>query len=168
MLGGGMAGEDDIPVRFTARERSWRGKPAAIIDGTDWAAAVEAARREGEGFGPVRGLRRLGTRVLGTDIVPRTRVREGALEYELDRFAGVLGRSRVEPSLRLRGLEPEIVQGRTGRVLDREAAARLVVASLVGLRFSIVSGGIACVAGCGAILAVFPALLRYDSRRARE
>jgi vancomycin resistance protein YoaR len=133
MLERRMERQEDIPVTFTAREHSWRVKPAAIIDGTDWAAAVEAARREGEGFGPVRGLRRLGTRVFGTDIVPRTRVREGALEYELDRFAGALGRSRVEPSLRLRGLEPEIVQGRTGRVLDREAAARLVVASLVGL-----------------------------------
>ena len=132
MLERRMERQEDIPVTFTAGERSWRVKPAAIIDGTDWAAAVEAAQREGEGFGPVRGLRRLGTRVFGTDIVPRTRVRESALEYELDRFSGALGRSHVEPSLRLRGLEPEIVPGRTGRVLDREAAARLVVASLVG------------------------------------
>jgi vancomycin resistance protein YoaR len=132
MLGRRMERQEDIPVTFTAGERSWRVKPAAIIDATDWAAAVEAARQQGEGFGPVRGLRRLGTRVFGTDIVPRTRVRESALDYELDRFAGALGRSRLEPSLRLRGLEPEIVPGKTGRVLDREGAAHVVVASLVG------------------------------------
>jgi vancomycin resistance protein YoaR len=132
MLEQRMERQEDVPVTFTAGARSWRVKPAAIIDGTDWAAAVEAARRQGEGFGPVRGLRRLGTRVFGSDIVPRTRVRSSALEYELDRFAGALGRSRVEPSLRLRGLESEIVPGRTGRVLDREAATRVVVASLVG------------------------------------
>jgi vancomycin resistance protein YoaR len=132
MLERRMERQEDIPVTFTAGERSWRVKPAAIIDGTDWAAAVEAARQQGEGFGPVRGFRRLGMRVFGSDIVPRTRVRGSALDYELDRFAGALGRSRVEPSLRLRGFEPEIVPGKAGRVLDREAAAHVVVNSLVG------------------------------------
>jgi vancomycin resistance protein YoaR len=132
MLERRMERQEDIPVTFTAGERSWRVKPAAIIDGTDWAAAVEAARQQGEGFGPVRGFRRLGMRVFGSDIVPRTRVRGSALDYELDRFAGALGRSRVEPSLRLRGFEPEIVPGKTGRVLDREVAAHVVVNSLVG------------------------------------
>lgn len=43
-----------------------------------------------------------------------------------------------------------------------------VVASLTSLRFSIVSGGVLCVAGTIAIAAAFPALLRYDARRPRE
>jgi MFS family permease len=43
-----------------------------------------------------------------------------------------------------------------------------VVASLTSLRFSIVSGGIACIVGTGLILAALPPLLRYDSRRPRE
>ncbi len=132
MLEQRMERQEDIPVTFLVGDRSWRVKPAAIIDETDWAAAVEAARREGEGFGPVRGLRRLGTRVFGTDIVPRTRVRTAALDYELDRFAAGVDQPRREPSLRLQGLKPTIVPGRTGRVLDREPAARVVVASLVG------------------------------------
>jgi hypothetical protein len=42
------------------------------------------------------------------------------------------------------------------------------LASVTSVPFSIVSGGIACVVGCLAILAAFPSLLRYDSRRARE
>jgi MFS family permease len=40
-----------------------------------------------------------------------------------------------------------------------------VVATLVNLRFSIVSGGVACVAGTALIALTLPALLRYDSQR---
>ena len=43
-----------------------------------------------------------------------------------------------------------------------------VVASLTSLRFSIVSGGLVCVAGTAIIVAAFPGLLRYDARRPRE
>jgi MFS family permease len=39
-----------------------------------------------------------------------------------------------------------------------------VVASLTSLRFSVVSGGIACAAGALAILAAIPSLVRYDSK----
>jgi MFS family permease len=38
-----------------------------------------------------------------------------------------------------------------------------IVASLTSLRFSIVSGGIACAAGAVAILALLPGLVRYDA-----
>jgi MFS family permease len=40
-----------------------------------------------------------------------------------------------------------------------------VVASLTSLRFSIVSGGVACVIGTFLVAAAFPALLRYDAQR---
>jgi MFS family permease len=43
-----------------------------------------------------------------------------------------------------------------------------VVASLVNLRFSIVSGGMACVAGTAVIALALPAFVRYDARRRRE
>ena len=39
------------------------------------------------------------------------------------------------------------------------------VASLTSLRFSIVSGGVACVLGTLAVAAAFPALIRYDAKR---
>jgi MFS family permease len=39
-----------------------------------------------------------------------------------------------------------------------------VVASLTSLRLSVVSGGVACVAGAVAILAAMPTLVRYDSK----
>ena len=43
-----------------------------------------------------------------------------------------------------------------------------VLASLTSLRFSITSGGVACVAGTFLCALAFPALLRYDARRRRE
>jgi MFS family permease len=48
------------------------------------------------------------------------------------------------------------------RLGNLEAGA---VASLTSLRFSIVSGGIACVAGCIALALFIPALISYDSQR---
>jgi MFS family permease len=39
-----------------------------------------------------------------------------------------------------------------------------VLASLTSLRFSVVSGGIACVAGTAVLALAFPALLRYDAQ----
>jgi MFS family permease len=41
-----------------------------------------------------------------------------------------------------------------------------VVASLTSLRFSIVSGGLACIAGCGLLALAIPALLRYEAKTA--
>ncbi len=39
------------------------------------------------------------------------------------------------------------------------------LAAVTSIRFSVVSGGLACVAGCIVLSFVFPALLRYDSKR---
>jgi MFS family permease len=49
------------------------------------------------------------------------------------------------------------------RLGDVEAGT---VAALAGPRFSVVSGGLACVAGVGLIVLAFPALLRYDAEEA--
>jgi MFS family permease len=46
------------------------------------------------------------------------------------------------------------------RLGDVEAGA---AAALGGVRFSVVSGGVACMAGVGLVLALFPALWRYDA-----
>ena len=75
------------PVVFTSGDRSWRLRPTTFGVRVDWAAAVEAARREGGGFGPLRGYRRLGVRFFGAEIVPPATVYESALNYELDRLA---------------------------------------------------------------------------------
>jgi hypothetical protein len=46
------------------------------------------------------------------------------------------------------------------RLGDVEAGS---VAALAGARFSVASGGLACIAGTGLIVLAFPALLRYDA-----
>jgi MFS family permease len=70
---------------------------------------------------------------------------------------------------------PDAMRGRVSgielaQVASAPAVGNLeagVVASLTSLRLSIVSGGIACVAGTLVCALAFPALLRYDARRAR-
>jgi vancomycin resistance protein YoaR len=118
------------PVVFTAEGKRWQVKPDSVLVDVDWGAAVEAARRQGEGFAPVRGLKRLGVRVFGGEVVPTTRVYEAAVRSYVTRFASALDRPRVEPSLRLNGVDAEIASGRNGRLLDRAAAEQVLVRAL--------------------------------------
>jgi vancomycin resistance protein YoaR len=122
-----------LPAVFTAGPRRWQIRPNEMILGIDWRAAVETARRQGDGFAPVRGLRRIGTRFFGADVTPRAQVSTAVLAHNLDGMQGRINRPQREAALRLRGLQPEIVRGATGRELDRAAAARLIVSSLVSL-----------------------------------
>jgi vancomycin resistance protein YoaR len=124
------------PALFTAGPRQWRIRPNEMILEVDWAAAVETARRQGDGFAPVRGLRRLGARFFGADVTPRARVSTPVLVHTLDVLSRRIDRSQREAAIRLRGLQPEVVRGATGRRLDRDGAARLIVSSLVSLERS--------------------------------
>jgi vancomycin resistance protein YoaR len=121
------------PALFTAGPREFRIRPNQLILEVDWAAAVETAHRQGDGFAPVRGLRRLGARFFGADVTPRARVEPAVLAHELEVLARGIDRPQRSASIRLRGLKPEIVRGATGRSLEREETARLIVASLVSL-----------------------------------
>ena len=123
----------DVPVLFTAPGKHWRVKPKAVVVDVDWGAAVEAAQRQGEGFGPFRGLKRLGVRVFGGEVAPTSRVYQSAVDAYMGRFARGVDSASVEPSLVLRGSEPEIVPGRNGRLLDRAAAEKVFVQSLTAL-----------------------------------
>jgi vancomycin resistance protein YoaR len=123
----------DVPVVFKAAGHTWRLRPRPMGVTVDWGAAVASAAREGGGSGPFRGFRRIEVRVFGADVTPPVRVYEAALNYELDRFAKAIRRQRSEAAVRLKGLTPVVVPGRTGRSLDRDAAAELVVHALAGL-----------------------------------
>ena len=118
---------------FTAAGKRWRVKPSAVVVDVDWGAAVEAAQRQGEGFGPVRGLKRLGVRVFGGEVAPTSRVYQSAVDNYMGRFARGVDEASVEPSLVLRGSEPEIVPGRNGRLLDRAAAETVFIQALTAL-----------------------------------
>lgn len=118
------------PVTFTAGDEAWRLTPRQLGVAVDWAAAVEAARREGEGFGPVRGIRRLQTRVFGTDIAPPVRVYDAALTYHVSRFARAVAQPPREAAIELRGLTPRLVPAQTGRALHVRAAEATIVRAL--------------------------------------
>jgi vancomycin resistance protein YoaR len=118
------------PVVFTAAGETFRVTPRQLGIQPDWKSAVGLARRENDGFGPVRGLRRLHTRIFGEEISPRVTVFNGALEYELDQMARAVNRPHVEASLRRRGLHIVVVPGRSGQSFQREAAAETMVRAL--------------------------------------
>ena len=122
----------NVPVVFTAGGHRWRLRSVNLGVEADWAAAVKLAERHGDGFGPFRGFRRLGVRVFGADVSPPTRVWDRALNYELTRMSRAAGTLHRDAALVLHGLRPAVVPGRTGRGLDRKAAAAAIVQALVG------------------------------------
>jgi vancomycin resistance protein YoaR len=119
-----------VPVVFTAGTRTWRIRPEQLGVKVDWGAAVDAAQREGGGFGPVRGYRRLELRFFSGNFEPPTRAYEAALTYELARIARGVNAPHREARLVRRGLQFHIVPAQTGRRLARAAAARVLVRAL--------------------------------------
>ena len=121
------------PVVFTAGGVRFPIRPTELGVEPDWGAAVDAARRQGDGFGPLRGFKRLDVQVFGADVTPPTRVLHGALEYKVDLIAKHVNRAPRDASLELRGRKVVVVPARAGRVLDRSAAERILVRSLASL-----------------------------------
>src|SRR5204862_221239 len=75
-----------VPVTFRVGPHVWQLEPRRLGIEVDWAAAVDAVRRQGQGFGPLRGFRRLDLRFFGADVAPPTQVYDAALRYWLDRI----------------------------------------------------------------------------------
>ncbi|MFY9580584.1 MAG: VanW family protein [Gaiellaceae bacterium] len=124
---------EHVPVSFRVGGRVWRLSPSQLGVRPDWSAAVDDARRQGEGFGPLRGFRRLDVRVFGADVAPPTSVYDTALEYVLDRIGREVDLRQQEASVVLHGLRPQVVSGRAGRSLDTHAAATTIVRALTSL-----------------------------------
>jgi len=124
---------EHVPVSFRAGGDLWRLSPSQLGVRPDWGAAVDDARRQGQGFGPLRGFRRLDVRVFGADVAPPTSVYDTALEYVLNRIRSKVDTPRLDASVVLRGLQPQVVVGHAGRSLDRGAAATTIVRALTSL-----------------------------------
>src|SRR6266498_3635017 len=123
----------DLPVTFRVGSGAWRVEPRHLGVRVDWGAAVDAVRRQGEGFGPLRGFRRLDMRFFGADVAPPTQVYDAALRYWLAEIEKAVNSPHREAAIVLHGLTPEVVPSRTGRVLDRRAAAATIVRALASL-----------------------------------
>jgi vancomycin resistance protein YoaR len=122
-----------VPVTFRVGRHAWRLQPRRLGIEVDWAAAVDAVRRQGEGFGPLRGFRRLDLRFFGADVAPPTQVYDAALRYWLDRIDRTVSSPHRDAAIVLHGLTPTIVPGRAGEVLDRHAATATIVRALASL-----------------------------------
>jgi vancomycin resistance protein YoaR len=121
------------PVTFRVGSRTWQLQPRHLGIRVDWGAAVDAVRRQGNGFGPLRGFRRLDLRFFGADVAPPTQVYDAALQAKLNQISAAVNVRHREASIVLHGLRPEIVPSRTGHVLDRHAAAATIVRALASL-----------------------------------
>ncbi len=119
-----------VPVTLVAGASTWRVSPVQLGVEANWAAAVDAAARQGEGFAPIRGIRRLQTRFFGADVSPPIQVYENALSYEVGRIEKAVARKPRDAAIELRGLKPVLGRAATGRVLDRRAAEQVFVRSL--------------------------------------
>jgi vancomycin resistance protein YoaR len=122
-----------VPVTFRVGQHAWRLQPRRLGIQVDWAAAVDAVRRQGQGFGPLRGFRRLDLRFFGADVAPPTQVYDAALRYWLDRIERTVNSPHRDAAIVLHGLTPAIVPSRTGQVLDRHAATATIVRALASL-----------------------------------
>src|SRR5687768_3973566 len=123
----------NVPVTFFSGSKRWKVTPRRLGVQADWAAAVDAARRQGEGLGPLRGFQRVRVRVFGADIAPPAQVYEPALEYQLGQIALELDQPNREAAIVLNGMKPVLVEGQPGRRLNGERAAATIVGALASL-----------------------------------
>jgi vancomycin resistance protein YoaR len=121
-----------VPVVFVAGSTRFSIRPEELGIEPDWHGAVEAAASRGGGFAVVRGYRRLGLRLRPADFTPRVKAYDAAVAYEIDQLASKIDHPHVEARLVRHGLGVDAIRGQTGRLLDRVAATRIVVASLAG------------------------------------
>jgi vancomycin resistance protein YoaR len=118
------------PVDFMAATSSYRFAANQLAVQPDWNAAVAAAGRAGDGFGPVRGFRRLRARVFGAEVLPRLVVSNAALEYVLDKISADVDQRPRSARLVRHGLRIQVVPDQPGSRLDRDAAADTIVRAL--------------------------------------
>jgi vancomycin resistance protein YoaR len=123
-----------VPVTFRVGSHAWRLEPRRLGVRVDWGAAVDAVRRQGEGFGPLRGFRRLDMRFFGADVAPPTQVYDAALRFRLDEIARAVNVPARNAAIVLRGRRPAITPSQTGQMLNRTAAAATIVRALASLK----------------------------------
>jgi len=124
---------ENVPVTFFSGSKRWKVTPHRLGVEADWGAAVDAARRQGEGLGPLRGFQRVRVRVFGADIAPPAQVYEPALEYQLGQIALELDQPNREAAVVLNGLKPVLVEGQPGKKLNGDRAAATMVGALASL-----------------------------------
>jgi vancomycin resistance protein YoaR len=121
------------PVSFVAGGQTFELKASSIRLQPDWAASIASARHAGDGFGPLRGFRRLKLRFFGDNVSAKATYDQAALNATLASIAKRIDRPHREAAVVLHGLQAAIVPARAGSVLDRDAAGPTIVAALASL-----------------------------------
>ena len=132
-LTGRSGAVEHTPVSFVAGGREFRFSASQLGVRTDWAGAVAEAAAAGGGVGPVRGIRRLRSRVFGVEVEPQTSSYPSAVRFAVDEVARRVDRPAVDASLVRRGAGVVVAAERAGARLDRAAAAAAIVAALASL-----------------------------------
>jgi vancomycin resistance protein YoaR len=112
------------PVTVLVAGHTFRFRQADLGISIDWAGAVDSARSQSDGFGPLRGFRRLYQQVFGLTVTPATDTRGGKLDRALDTIVNSVGHRPVDARIALHGLHPVVVPGRKGVSIDRVQARR--------------------------------------------
>ncbi len=120
------------PITFTADSRQFTLSASQLGVQADWSAAVHQAAAQGDGFGPVRGFKRLRARLFGISVTPPIESYDAAVRYKLAQIADVIDRKGVDARLVRKGLDIQVVESMSGRQLDRTAAAATIVTALAG------------------------------------
>jgi vancomycin resistance protein YoaR len=124
---------EHVPVVFVSGSHRFEITPARLGVKVDWGAAVSAAADRGGGFGPLRGLRRLEVRLFGAEVSPPVQAWDTALDYQLSLIAKDVNRPHRDAAVELHGLKAVVAPGQDGRILDRKAAAGVLVRALGSL-----------------------------------
>ena len=101
------------PVSFVAGGQTFELKASSIRLQPDWAASIASARHAGDGFGPLRGFRRLKLRFFGDNVSAKASYDQAALNATLASIAKRIDRPHREAAVVLHGLRPAIVPDRS-------------------------------------------------------
>jgi vancomycin resistance protein YoaR len=121
------------PVTFVAGGERFRLTPSQLGVRPEWGAALRQAAKASDGFAPLRGLRRIQTRLLGEDVEPPVDVYPSAVRYAVSQIAAAVDQPAASARLTRHGLSVAVVPERSGRRLDRSATSDLIVSSLAAL-----------------------------------
>jgi vancomycin resistance protein YoaR len=122
----------NVPVTFVWGGRSWQVRPAVLGVSVDWATTVEQARRDGDGFGFLRGYKRLALRLFPTSIDPTPHPYVSALNFEVGQLAAAIDRPEKNAALIRKGGQILTVPGQAGIALQQTAAAHVIARALAG------------------------------------
>jgi vancomycin resistance protein YoaR len=121
------------PVTFVAAGHSFELTPSQLGVRPAWSAALREASKAGDGFAPLRGLRRLEARIRGIEVDPHVDVYPSAVRYALAQMAAAVDQPAESARIRRTGLSVSVVPERAGRHLDQTRAYAVVVAALGSL-----------------------------------